>query len=366
MKNQELIKNSAKCALKFLEEYSYTENMTCAYKAFKALAELTLKDLDAGASVEECRYDPFYIAQQMGENYVKETKEKTINNAKNYLKKLMEAIAGHNDTFKTTAYKNKFTVTPSVKYIEGGGNGNPNLYYIDYEELGFSKNTEKQENFNKDEKYSESIETQENIDNGNFPEECIDNDYSLKDHISYFVEHIKLPRITNWIYNYEFSGFRFGIEITAFLFLWTITIIIGIYVGYVFFYSSFSISDFKIISLYAFIAFLFKIKWDCISRRIIVISPPLTAPSKFIVTQLECIATDEIRERTGNPIRKIQLVSYWATCPICKNTLQRNVRIDINNGGKEFHHRLIGRCAESPTEHVYSFDRVTLIGKPLR
>ena len=53
-------------------------------------------------------------------------------------------------------------------------------------------------------------------------------------------------------------------------------------------------------------------------------------------------------------------MSYWATCPICKNTLQRNVRIYVENSDREIHH-LIGRCAESPAEHVYSFDSITRI-----
>ncbi len=121
---------------------------------------------------------------------------------------------------------------------------------------------------------------------------------------------------------------------------------------------------------------LVKNTWDCITKRIISIIPPFTAFSdqismtdksmKFNETQLECVATDKVRKSTGRPIRKIQLVSYWATCPICKEKLKRNVRIDVSKGGKEFHNRLIGRCSESPIEHIYSFDHITRIGKPLR
>jgi hypothetical protein len=112
---------------------------------------------------------------------------------------------------------------------------------------------------------------------------------------------------------------------------------------------------------------VFKTKWDCITKRIISITPPLATPMKFSETQLECVATDEIRKLTGKPIRKIQLVSYWAICPICEQALGRDdVRIDVSKGGKEFHNRLIGRCSESPIEHIYSFDHITRIGKPLR
>jgi hypothetical protein len=87
---------------------------------------------------------------------------------------------------------------------------------------------------------------------------------------------------------------------------------------------------------------------------------------KLSENELECISTDKIRKSTDRPIRKIQLVSYWATCPICKENLKRNVRIELKKGGKEFPNRLIGCCSESPAEHIYSFDRITRIGKHLR
>ncbi len=57
---------------------------------------------------------------------------------------------------------------------------------------------------------------------------------------------------------------------------------------------------------------------------------------------------------------RLGLVRYAATCPIC------NARVQVDNGGREFHGRLVGRCQESPDEHVYSFDRVTRSGKSLR
>ncbi|MCX7068205.1 MAG: hypothetical protein NTW85_11000 [Methylococcales bacterium] len=352
MEKQELIENAAKCALNFLEGYSsadnifysYVDNKIYAYQAFKALAELTLADLNTGKSVEECRYDAMRIAGKIQKEWDKEDKEKIMKVVKGYMKTLIDRISDHTDSFIEIAGKNNLLVIPTVKKSgTDGGSGNRNLYYIDYE----------------------NVETQENIDKNNLLGD-VNKDDLPKNYVNYFVEHIKLPRITNWIYNYEFSGFRFSIEIMAFILVWVITAIFGIYIINMVFYGKFSISDFPIIGMYFFTALFFKRKWDCLRKRVISINPPLTANPRFTFTQLECVATDEIRESTGNPIRRIQLVSYWATCPICKNTLQRNVRIDVENGGREFHHRLIGRCSESPTEHVYSFDRVTRIGKPLR
>lgn len=59
--------------------------------------------------------------------------------------------------------------------------------------------------------------------------------------------------------------------------------------------------------------------------------------------------------------RYLQLVHYVSSeCPICA------AKIHVESGRREFAHRLVGRCSESPREHVFSFDRTTLKGYPLR
>ena len=58
--------------------------------------------------------------------------------------------------------------------------------------------------------------------------------------------------------------------------------------------------------------------------------------------------------------RWVQLVRYTAPCPRCGATLR------LAKGEPDWRRRLVGRCAESPREHVYSFDRVTLRGERLR
>lgn len=54
-----------------------------------------------------------------------------------------------------------------------------------------------------------------------------------------------------------------------------------------------------------------------------------------------------------------RLVRYTAVCPICAST------IEVQPGEPDFPRRLVGRCAESPREHVYSFDRITRRGRVL-
>ncbi|OJY94347.1 MAG: hypothetical protein BGP25_04995 [Lysobacterales bacterium 63-13] len=50
------------------------------------------------------------------------------------------------------------------------------------------------------------------------------------------------------------------------------------------------------------------------------------------------------------------LVRHWGTCPLC------SAEVDLCPGADAFPGRVVGRCADSPLEHVYSFDPVTLSG----
>ena len=69
--------------------------------------------------------------------------------------------------------------------------------------------------------------------------------------------------------------------------------------------------------------------------------------------------------RRGGPGRLNQrgwfsLVRHWSTCPLCSG------EVDLARGDPEFPGRLVGRCADSPAEHVFSFDPISLAGRSLR
>jgi len=92
-----------------------------------------------------------------------------------------------------------------------------------------------------------------------------------------------------------------------------------------------------------------------VEKRIIMAPDILLNISEYAV-QLELTRIDD----TPGSASRLGLVRYAATCPIC------GARIRVESGGREFHERLVGRCQESPDEHVFSFDRVTRSGKSLR
>ena len=59
-------------------------------------------------------------------------------------------------------------------------------------------------------------------------------------------------------------------------------------------------------------------------------------------------------------IRVIRIVRYSADCSIC------GADVYLDDGSPDFPRRMVGRCAESPREYVFSFDRVTRKGAVLR
>lgn len=58
--------------------------------------------------------------------------------------------------------------------------------------------------------------------------------------------------------------------------------------------------------------------------------------------------------------RIVSVVRYTGNCPQCEATVY------LDDGDPDFPRRMIGRCSDSPREHIYSFDRVTGSGYPLR
>ncbi|OAH98617.1 hypothetical protein [Methylomonas methanica] len=113
------------------------------------------------------------------------------------------------------------------------------------------------------------------------------------------------------------------------------------------------LTAFLSVFLIPYSAWLFVIKpwFDLFDRRIV-------KASELLVSMNEKSAQIELF-RDGD-LRMIRLVRYTAPCPICGST------IHLDKGEPDYLHRLVGRCYESPMEHVFSFDRVTRRGITLR
>lgn len=87
------------------------------------------------------------------------------------------------------------------------------------------------------------------------------------------------------------------------------------------------------------------------------------APDWMTLTSNEYWLLEYRREKDqdgGYSHRRIALVLYSGDCPVCNGVVR------VARGGFHFPGRLVGRCDESPVEHVFSFDHVSRVGKPLR
>ncbi|CAG2159412.1 hypothetical protein LMG26411_06685 [Cupriavidus numazuensis] len=96
--------------------------------------------------------------------------------------------------------------------------------------------------------------------------------------------------------------------------------------------------------------------WRLIDLRIIM------APDLLLSLRERGVQLEAAKEPAGDGqhVRVIRLVRYSARCPKCGEA------VHLYNGRREFPGRLVGKCDEHPAEHVYSFDRFTKTGSPLR
>lgn len=113
------------------------------------------------------------------------------------------------------------------------------------------------------------------------------------------------------------------------------------------------LTGFASIFIIPYCAWIFVIRpwFDLFDQRIV-------KASELLVSMNEKSAQIELF-RDGD-LRMLRLVRYTAPCPICGST------IHLDKGEPDYPRRLVGRCYESPMEHVFSFDRVTRRGVTLR
>lgn len=105
--------------------------------------------------------------------------------------------------------------------------------------------------------------------------------------------------------------------------------------------------SFAAIIYYTRIAPAFRSKADRIS----------IIPERYMKIDVVPAALEYLRDGES---RYVRIVNFTSTCIICGGD------VHLANGRDELKGRVVGECIESPLEHVYSFDRMTLEGVPLR
>ncbi|AUX89199.1 MULTISPECIES: hypothetical protein [Acinetobacter] len=91
--------------------------------------------------------------------------------------------------------------------------------------------------------------------------------------------------------------------------------------------------------------------WNLPEHRVI------KAPMTFISLAEEHADIEMYRDRERNQLTRV--TRFRGICPIC------SAEVVLRTGQTDHNLPLVGRCVESPFAHVYSFDRVLMIGKLL-
>lgn len=84
------------------------------------------------------------------------------------------------------------------------------------------------------------------------------------------------------------------------------------------------------------------------------------APDWLLAWREDGATVEIVRSKNDISPNTILVRRYTAHCPICGEIVK------LDNGDPDFPRRLVGRCIESPREHVFSFDRITRSGYALR
>lgn len=216
-----------------------------------------------------------------------------------------------------------------------GGAGNQTLYYLEARELG-----------------KVVVEQVSTID---LP----------KPDITYIpAEHLKPSWWAGWLFGKDLSatGWRKA------LFVWTPLVwfaVLGIFVVALFFIlgqSKTPVTTQDLLNLTLLVAAGWYMKKLVGGFERLVDDRIVMAPDHLVGFK-EFGACLELAKREGaekDTPRSLRLIKYAAECPICR----AQVLLDV--GEPDFPRRIVGRCQESPREHVFSFDRVKKIGYRLR
>jgi hypothetical protein len=94
--------------------------------------------------------------------------------------------------------------------------------------------------------------------------------------------------------------------------------------------------------------------WELPQKRITIASDFMLASTQ-LHGQIQLV-----KDRNELITGSIALQRHYGSCSRCGGT------VDLYDGGREFPGRIIGRCRDSPTEHLYSFDPVSRRGISLR
>ena len=330
--------DAATAVLHFLAELESHKSLTLHFWLLKALAEKTKKLAEQEVPAENLVFTPTDLIEWLQTHSDKPINPGKKKSTSDYISDLYRKLANKlesNTRVEWIAAEKQLSFYGMPGKITGGGQKNTNQYRLDVKPV--RKQT--QASFKELSQYP-------------VPEGGLR--YQEQKELS-------APWLIRRLDGFDVRGWRLVLLITLILFpaLMLITTLTSPLVVMIFpsFSSAFQIFNFWSVVFVAIMAGLFGFLYRLLDKRITM------APDWMTITSKENLLLEiraERNESGQHSHRKVALVHYTANCPVCRGS------VTVNSGGWHFFGRLVGRCNENPVEHVFSFDHVTKIGKPLR
>lgn len=314
--------SALRCGLSFLETYSGTKAGSRPFQVLRRVLNYCKEhSTDADDDIE-------FTWKDIADRVDHEGEGKSL---KKHLRAAIDLLDELKPGLNQIALDSGYEYVPSLSLRSSGtGSGNLNRYLL----------------------HAEPAQTQDLIKKSKVP----------KGFIRYTLETIDKPNwrsrwidglvAKGWIRRFIVSLVCFGIPLAALVFWFGVEALVQ---------QTSVFGVLKTIVIYGIlevvIYFTISLFYNSIVKRIIM-APTSIAPFNRKNYQLEYIRTGEAKEN-GIPVRKLRLVSYGSVCPLCGG------RIEVENHTILFNSRLVGRCYESPREHVFSFDHITRLGRPI-
>lgn len=332
----EHLRQSAQCVLDFHKELTDSRRDLIPMTLFRAAAALTLQIAESGVELRDIRFTPKELLEKVTEiGFLKKLPKESdtsdwVLKHWNNLEKEIEQRKGH---LQEVASRHKMEFYPWIgKEESAGGPTNHSLYYL----------------------AAKSFADQEVIDSKQYP--CPEGG------LHYVQESLSsIPIWARWVSGFVLRGW----QKYAFLLPVVVVALLGLFIFDALLFQGLhgKISVVTWLSQVLLVVGLAVWVYSAPLYRVvihrIVMAPVWMTPLKETNVQLELKKIDTDPE-TGQASRELRLMVYSAQCPVC------SARVEVESGGFEFPFRLVGRCIESPREHVFSFDHVTRTGSPLR
>jgi hypothetical protein len=242
------------------------------------------------------------------------------------------------------AKKRGLTSYPELGFYipKNAGRGNESLYWLKAEPLPETSNNEEEQ--------SSELEQEQARDKSR-----ISFQYDLSEN-----GEVKPSWIAKWLFHSgerRLKSWHFWLLMGYFFILGGIAVAI-FYIGWFALATPRPVTTRELMTLISIFAVPYVIWNFAIKPWMRLIDDRIVPAPEFLVSLQEKSAQLELFK--DGDLRLIRLVRYSAPCPICGAT------IHLEDGSPDYPRRLVGRCYDSPREHVFSFDRVTRRGAALR